>query len=215
MLNLMGLLQGEDVVRLVVVALGCFLIYASYKKCDKNNKKVKVIIRLLAAVALATILKAFYKGNFALSGLDYFSNAAIVVILHILVIAATTQLGANCSKLPKKHHKSIQSSESCKSSKSCKSSHSSHSSHSCATSSGWSCSSSSSCSTTTPCSCSTTESFDCKPCDKKVCDKQECNKKACDKKACDKKSKKSCKKGHSSSSSSSSSSTSSSDSCSW
>jgi len=144
----MGLLQVEDVVRLVVVTLGCFLIYASYKKCDKDNKKLKVIVRLLAVVALATILKAFYKGNFAISGLDYFSNAAIVVILHILVISATTQLGANCAKLPKKHHKS------------------SHSSHSCSTSSGWSCSSSS-CSTSKPCTCSSSESFDCKACDKK------------------------------------------------
>ena len=119
----MGLLQVEDVVRLVVVTLGCFLIYASYKKCDKDNKKVKVIVRLLAVVALATILKAFYKGTFALSGLDYFSNAAIVVILHIVVIAATTQLGANCAKLPKKHCKP---------------------NNSCTTSSGWSCSTSSS-----------------------------------------------------------------------
>jgi hypothetical protein len=149
MLNLIGLLQVEDVVRLVVVTLGCFLIYASYKKCDKDNKKLKVIVRLLAVIALATILKSFYKGNFAISGLDYFSNAAIVVILHILVIAATTQLGANCAKLPKKHHKS------------------SHSSHSCTTSSGWSCSSSSSCSTSKPCTCSSSESFDCKACDKK------------------------------------------------
>ena len=40
----MGLLQVEDVVRLVVVTLGCFLIYASYKKCDKDNKKLKVIV---------------------------------------------------------------------------------------------------------------------------------------------------------------------------
>ena len=144
MLNLMGLLQVEDVVRLVVVTLGCFLIYASYKKCDKDNKKVKVIIRLLAVVALATILKAFYKGNFAFSGLNYFSNAAIVVILHILVISATTQLGANCAKIHhKKHHKS---------------------SHGCSTSSGWSCSSSTSCSTSKPCSCSSSESFDCKEC---------------------------------------------------
>ena len=150
MLNLMGLLQVEDVVRLIVVTLGCFLIYASYKKCDKDNKKVKVIVRLLAVVALATILKAFYKGNFALSGLDYFSNAAVVVILHILVIAATTQLGANCAKLQKKHHKS------------------SHSSHACSTSSGWSCSSSTSCSSSSkPCSCSSSESFDCKACDQK------------------------------------------------
>ena len=146
MLNLIGLLQVEDVVRLVVVTLGCFLIYASYKKCDKDNKKLKVIVRLLAVVALATILKSFYKGNFAISGLDYFSNAAIVVILHILVIAATTQLGANCAKLPKKHHKS---------------------SHSCTTSSGWSCSSSSSCSTSKPCTCYSSESFDCKACDEK------------------------------------------------
>jgi hypothetical protein len=146
MLNLMGLLQVEDVVRLVVVTLGCFLIYSSYKKCDKDNKKVKVVIRLLAVVSLATILKAFYKGNFALSGLNYFSNAAIVVILHILVIAATTQLGANCVKLQKKHHKT---------------------SHSSTTSSGWSCSSSTSCSTSKPCSCSSSESFDCKACDKK------------------------------------------------
>ncbi len=146
MLNLIGLLQVEDVVRLVVVTLGCFLIYASYKKCDKDNKKVKVMIRLLAVVALATILKAFYRGNFAISGLDYFSNAAIVVILHILVIAATTQLGANCAKLQKKHHKS---------------------SHSCSTSSGWSSSSSSSCSTSKPCTCSSSESFDCKACDEK------------------------------------------------
>ncbi len=140
----MGLLQVEDVVRLIVVTLGCFLIYASYKKCDKDNKKLKVVIRLLAVVALATILKAFYKGNFAISGLDYFSNAAVVVILHILVIAATTQLGANCSKLPKKH----------KSSK-------------CSTSSGWSCSSSTSCSTSKTCSCSSSDSFDCKACDEK------------------------------------------------
>ena len=146
----MGLLQVEDVVRLIVVTLGCYLIYASYKKCDKDNKKVKVIVRLLAVVALATILKAFYRGNFALSGLDYFSNAAVVVILHILVIAATTQLGANCAKLEKKHHKS------------------SHSSHSCTTSSGWSCSSSSSCSTSKPCTCSSSSStFDCKACDVK------------------------------------------------
>ncbi len=142
----MGLLQVEDVVRLVVVTLGCFLIYASYKKCDKDNKKLKVIIRLLAVVALATILKAFYKGNFAISGLDYFSNAAIVVILHILVIAATTQLGANCAKLPKKHHKA---------------------SNSCTTSSGWSCSSSSSCSTSKPCTCSSSSTFDCAACDEK------------------------------------------------
>ncbi len=145
----MGLLQVEDVVRLIVVTLGCFLIYASYKKCDKDNKKVKVIVRLLAVVALATILKAFYKGNFALSGLDYFSNAAIVVILHILVIAATTQLEANCAKLPKKHHKSK------------------HPIHSCTTSSGWSCSSSSSCTTSKPCSCSSSSTFDCKACDEK------------------------------------------------
>ena len=172
----MGLLQVEDVVRLVVVTLGCFLIYASYKKCDKDNKKLKVIIRLLAVVALSTILKAFYKGNFAISGLDYFSNAAIVVILHILVIAATTQLGANCAKLPKKHHKS---------------------SHSCSTSSGWSCSSSTSCSTSKPCSCSSSESFDCKACDEKSCKKSS--------KSC-KKSSKSCKKCCKSSSSSSSSS---------
>ena len=142
----MGLLQVEDVVRLVVVTLGCYLIYASYKKCEKDNKKLKVIVRLLAVVALATILKAFYRGNFALSGLDYFSNAAVVVILHILVIAATTQLGANCAKLPKKHHKSRQS---------------------CSTSSGWSCSSSSSCSTSSSCSCSSSKSFDCKPCEEK------------------------------------------------
>ena len=142
----MGLLQVEDVVRLVVVTLGCYLIYASYKKCEKDNKKLKVIVRLLAVVALATILKAFYRGNFALSGLDYFSNAAVVVILHILVIAATTQLGANCAKLPKKHHKS---------------------SHSCSTSSGWSCSSSSSCSSSTSCTCSSSKSFDCKPCEEK------------------------------------------------
>ncbi len=152
----MGLLQVEDIVRLVVVTLGCFLIYASYKKCDNDNKKLKVIVRLLAIVALSTILKAFYKGNFAISGLDYFSNAAIVVILHILVIAATTQLGANCAKLPKKHHKS------------------SHSSHSCTTSSGWSCSSSTSCSTSKPCSCSSSESFDCKACDEKS--KKSCKK---------------------------------------
>jgi hypothetical protein len=156
MFNLMGLLQVEDIVRLVVVTLGCFLIYASYKKCDNDNKKLKVIVRLLAIVALSTILKAFYKGNFAISGLDYFSNAAIVVILHILVIAATTQLGANCAKLPKKHHKS------------------SHSSHSCTTSSGWSCSSSTSCSTSKPCSCSSSESFDCKACDEKS--KKSCKK---------------------------------------
>ncbi len=144
----MGLLQVEDVVRLIVVTLGCFLIYASYKKCEKDNKKLKVIVRLLAVVSLATILKAFYKGNFAISGLNYFSNAAIVVILHILVIAATTQLGANCAKLPNKHHKT---------------------SHSCSTSSGWSCSSSSSssCSTTKSCTCSSSESFDCKPCEEK------------------------------------------------
>ena len=152
----MGLLQVEDVVRLIVVTLGCFLIYASYKKCDNDNKKLKVIVRLLAVVALSTILKAFYKGNFAISGLDYFSNAAIVVILHILVIAATTQLGANCAKLPKKHHKS------------------SHSSHSCTTSSGWSCSSSSSCSTSKHCSCSSSKSFDCKACDEKS--KKSCKK---------------------------------------
>ena len=157
----MGLLQVEDVVRLVVVTLGCFLIYASYKKCDKDNKKLKVIIRLLAVVALSTILKAFYKGNFAISGLNYFSNAAIVVILHILVIAATTQLGANCAKLPKKHHKS------------------SHSSHSCSTSSGWSCSSSTSCSTSKPCSCSSSESFDCKACDEKSCKKSSKSCKKC------------------------------------
>lgn len=145
----MGLLQVEDVVRLVVVTLGCYLIYASYKKCEKDNKKLKVIVRLLAVVALATILKAFYRGNFALSGLDYFSNAAVVVILHILVIAATTQLGANCAKLQKKHHKT---------------------SHSCSTSSGWSCSSSS-CSTSTSCSCSSSKSFDCKPCEEKKSNK--------------------------------------------
>lgn len=143
----MGLLQVEDVVRLVVVTLGCFLIYSSYKKCEKDNKKLKVIVRLLAVVALATILKAFYKGNFAISGLNYFSNAAVVVILHILVIAATTQLGANCAKLPKKHHKS------------------SHS-KSCSTSSGWSCTSSS-CSSSKQCSCSSSSSFDCKACDEK------------------------------------------------
>ncbi len=183
----MGLLQVEDVVRLIVVTLGCFLIYASYKKCDKDNKKVKVIVRLLAVVALATILKAFYKGNFALSGLDYFSNAAIVVILHIVVIAATTQLGANCAKLPKKHHKSC---------------HSSHSSHSCCTSSGWSCSSSSSCTTSNPCSCSTSSSFDCKPCDAKSKGCKPCNAKS-----------KGCKK--SSSSCSSNTSSSSTTSCSW
>jgi hypothetical protein len=152
MLNLIGLLQVEDVVRLVVVTLGCFLIYASYKKCDKDNKKLKVIVRLLAVVALATILKAFYKGNFAISGLDYFSNAAIVVILHILVIAATTQLKANCAKLPKKHHKS------------------SHSSNSCATSSGWSCSSSS-CSTSKPCTCSSSDTFDRSACGEKKSNK--------------------------------------------
>ena len=173
----MGLLQVEDVVRLIVVTLGCFLIYASYKKCDKDNKKVKVIVRLLAVVALATILKAFYKGNFALSGLDYFSNAAIVVILHILVIAATTQLGANCAKLPKKHHKSC------------------NSSNSCCTSSGWSCSSSSSCTTSNPCSCSTSSSFDCKPCDEKSKKCKPCNAKS-----------KGCKKSSSSCSSTTSSS---------
>ena len=33
----MGLLQVEDVVRLIVVTLGCFLIYASYKKSDNYN----------------------------------------------------------------------------------------------------------------------------------------------------------------------------------
>ncbi len=153
MLNLIGLLQVEDVVRLVVVTLGCFLIYASYKKCDKDNKKLKVIIRLLAVVALATILKAFYKGNFAISGLDYFSNAAIVVILHILVIAATTQLKANCAKLPKKHHQS---------------------SNFCSTSSGWSCSSSTSCSTSKSCTCSSSNTFDCKACDEKS--KKSCKK---------------------------------------
>ena len=149
----MGLLQVEDVVRLIVVTLGCFLIYASYKKCDNDNKKLKVIVRLLAVVALSTILKALYKGNFAISGLDYFSNAAIVVILHILVIAATTQLGANCAKLPKKHHKSSNCSD---------------------TSSGWSCSSSSSCSTSKHCSCSSSKSFDCKACDEKS--KKSCKK---------------------------------------
>jgi len=160
MLNLMGLLQVEDVVRLIVVTLGCYLIYASYKKCDKDNKKVKVIVRLLAVVALATILKAFYRGNFAISGLDYFSNAAIVVILHILVIAATTQLNANCAKLPKKHHKSE---------------------HSCKTSSSWTCSSSSSCSTTDTCTCSTTDNFYCNLCEKKKEKSHEKKAKSCKK----------------------------------
>jgi hypothetical protein len=144
MFGLIGLLKVEDVVRLIVVTLGCYLIYASYKKCDKDNKKVKVIVRLLAVVSLATILKAFYNGNFAMAGLDYFSNAAIVVILHILVLAATTQLGANCAKLHLKKHKHEKS---------------------CGTSSGWS--SSSSCSSSKDCECSTSESFDCKKCDSK------------------------------------------------
>ncbi len=167
----MSLLNVEDVVRMVVVALGCYLIYASYKKCDKNNKKVKVIIRLLAVVALATILKAFYSGNFAICGLDYFSNAAVVVILHILVLAATSQLGANCAQVNKKHcsdckkdseskcsnsdwnSSSTESSSTCNSStdsksdtfsscKKCKSSSSSSSSSTCSSSSSSSCSSS-------------------------------------------------------------------------
>jgi len=96
MIKMIGLLNVQDIVRLVVLALGSYLIYASYKKNVKDNKKVKVIVRLLAVVALATILKAFYKGNFSICGLDFFSNAAIVVILHILVLAATSQLGVEC-----------------------------------------------------------------------------------------------------------------------
>lgn len=106
-----GLLNIQDIVRLVVLALGSYLIYASYKKNVKDNKKVKVIVRLLAVVALATILKAFYKGNFSLCGLDFFSNAAIVVILHILVLAATSQLGVECVK--KEKHDSSKSSNNC------------------------------------------------------------------------------------------------------
>ncbi len=112
MIKMIGLLNVQDIVRLVVLALGSYLIYASYKKNVKDNKKVKVIVRLLAIVALATILKAFYKGNFSLCGLDFFSNAAIVVILHILVLAATSQLGVDCGK--KEKHNSSSSSKSCK-----------------------------------------------------------------------------------------------------
>jgi hypothetical protein len=148
MIKMMGLLNVHDIVRLIVLALGSYLIYASYKKCDKDNKRVKVIIRLLAVVALATILKAFYNGNFAICGLDYFSNAAIVVILHILVLAATSQLGANCVKVDKKK---------CNSCSDCDSS--------CVSNSDWSSSSSSSLSTDSHSSSSSLSS--CKKCDKK------------------------------------------------
>ena len=149
---MMGLLNVHDIVRLIVLALGSYLIYASYKKCDKDNKKVKVIIRLLAVVALATILKAFYCGNFALCGLDYFSNAAIVVILHILVLAATSQLGANCVKVDKKKNNSCSDCD--------------NSCSKCANSfSDWSSSSSSSLSTDSHTSFNSLSS--CKKCDKK------------------------------------------------
>ena len=146
---MMGLLNVHDIVRLIVLALGSYLIYASYKKCDKDNKRVKVIIRLLAVVALATILKAFYNGNFAICGLDYFSNAAIVVILHILVLAATSQLGANCVKADKK-----------KCNNSC-----SGCDDSCTSNSDWS--SSSSCSLSTDSHSSSNSLSSCKKCDKK------------------------------------------------
>ena len=151
---MMSLLNVHDIVRLIVLALGSYLIYASYKKCDKDNKRVKVIIRLLAMVALTTILKAFYNGNFAICGLDYFSNAAIVVILHILVLAATSQLGANCVKLDKKS----------KSNSSC--SECDNSCSKCANSfSDWSSSSSNSLSTDSHTSYNSLSS--CKKCDKK------------------------------------------------
>ncbi len=158
---MIGLLNVHDIVRLIVLALGSYLIYASYKKCDKDNKRVKVIIRLLAIVALTTILKAFYNGNFAICGLDYFSNAAIVVILHILVLAATSQLGANCVKVDKKKSNSTSNSSCSECDNSCTK---------CANSfSDWSSSSSSSLSTDSKTSYNSLSS--CKKCDKK-CDKK-------------------------------------------